>query len=70
MLGWVLAFLVIAIVAGVLGFGGLAGAASSIAQILFFVFWWQWLLDSSWDWVGERVDPVFKWGQRTGSPNQ
>src|SRR5699024_10771201 len=38
MLGWALAFLIIAVIAGVLGFSGIAGAASSIAQILFFVF--------------------------------
>lgn len=38
MLGWVLTFLLIAIVASALGFGGVAGASASIAQILFFIF--------------------------------
>ena len=34
MLGWALAFLVVAIVAGLLGFNGIAGAATNIAWIL------------------------------------
>ena len=38
MLGWALAFLVIAIIAAVFGFGGIATASAGIAQILFFVF--------------------------------
>lgn len=38
MLGWAIAFFVLAIVAAVLGFGGIAGASACIAQILFFVF--------------------------------
>ena len=38
MLGWVLTFLVIAIIAGALGFGGIAGASAGIAQILFYIF--------------------------------
>ena len=38
MLGWVLTFLVIALMAGALGFSGLAGAAAGIASILFWVF--------------------------------
>lgn len=38
MLGWAIAFLVIALVAAALGFGGIAGAATGIAKILFFVF--------------------------------
>ena len=32
MLGWALAFLLIAIVAGVLGFGGIAGAAAGMRK--------------------------------------
>jgi len=36
--GWVLAFLVIAIVAGVLGFGGIATASAGIAQTIFYIF--------------------------------
>ena len=38
MLGWIITFLVIALVAGALGFGGIAGASAGIAKILFFVF--------------------------------
>jgi uncharacterized membrane protein YtjA (UPF0391 family) len=38
MLGWVLTFLVLALVAGVFGFGGVAIAFAGIAKILFFVF--------------------------------
>ena len=38
MLGWIITFLVIALIAGVLGFGGIAGAATTIAQVLFFIF--------------------------------
>lgn len=38
MLGWALAFLVIALIAGLLGFGGIAGASAGIAQFLFVVF--------------------------------
>jgi uncharacterized membrane protein YtjA (UPF0391 family) len=38
MLGWALAFLVIALIAGVLGFGGIAGTSAGIAQVLFVVF--------------------------------
>ena len=38
MLGWVVTFLVIALIAGILGFGGIAGASMGIAKILFFVF--------------------------------
>lgn len=38
MLGWALAFLVIALIAAALGFGGIAGTSAGIAQVLFFVF--------------------------------
>ena len=38
MLGWALAFLVLALIAALLGFGGIASAAAGIAQVLFFVF--------------------------------
>jgi uncharacterized membrane protein YtjA (UPF0391 family) len=38
MLGWALAFLIIALIAAALGFGGIAGASAGIAQILFFIF--------------------------------
>lgn len=38
MLGWALAFFIVALIAGALGFGGVAGAATGIAKILFFVF--------------------------------
>lgn len=38
MLGWVLIFLVGAIVAAVLGFGGIAVAFAGIAQVVFYAF--------------------------------
>lgn len=38
MLGWILTFLVIALIAGALGFGGIAGASAGIAQLLFYIF--------------------------------
>jgi uncharacterized membrane protein YtjA (UPF0391 family) len=38
MLGWALAFFLIAIVAAVFGFGGIASASAGIAKILFFIF--------------------------------
>ena len=37
MLGWVVTFLIVALVAGVLGFGGVAGASIEIAKIIFFL---------------------------------
>ena len=37
MLGWAIAFFVLALIAAVLGFGGIAGASAGIAKILFFV---------------------------------
>jgi uncharacterized membrane protein YtjA (UPF0391 family) len=38
MLGWALAFLVIAILAAVFGFTGVAFASASVAKFLFFIF--------------------------------
>ncbi|MBI5129567.1 MAG: DUF1328 domain-containing protein [Rhodopseudomonas palustris] len=37
MLGWVVTFLIVAVVAGLLGFGGIAGASIEIAKIIFFI---------------------------------
>jgi uncharacterized membrane protein YtjA (UPF0391 family) len=37
MLGWVVTFLVVALIAGILGFGGIAGASIEIAKIIFFI---------------------------------
>ena len=37
MLGWVITFLIIALIAGLLGFGGIAGASIEIAKIIFFI---------------------------------
>jgi uncharacterized membrane protein YtjA (UPF0391 family) len=37
MLGWVVTFLVIALIAGILGFGGIAGASIEIAKIVLFL---------------------------------
>lgn len=38
MLGWVITFLVIALIAAALGFGGLAGTAIGLAKIVFYIF--------------------------------
>lgn len=38
MLGWVIIFLVIALLAGAMGFTGLSEAAGGIAEIIFFFF--------------------------------
>jgi uncharacterized membrane protein YtjA (UPF0391 family) len=37
MLGWLVTFLIIALIAGILGFGGVAGASIEIAKIIFFI---------------------------------
>lgn len=37
MIGWAIAFLVIAIIAGLLGFSGIAGTATNIAWLLLVV---------------------------------
>jgi len=38
MLGWVITFLILALVAALLGFGGIAGSFTWIAQVLFVIF--------------------------------
>lgn len=38
MLGWIVLFLVLALVAALFGWGGIASSAAGIAQILFVVF--------------------------------
>lgn len=38
MLGWVILFLIIALIAGLLGFTTVAGAAIGIAKFIFFIF--------------------------------
>ena len=37
MLGWVVTFLIVALIAGILGFGGIDGASIEIAKIIFFI---------------------------------
>jgi uncharacterized membrane protein YtjA (UPF0391 family) len=37
MLGWVVTFLIVALIAGVLGFGGIAGVSIEIAKAIFFI---------------------------------
>jgi uncharacterized membrane protein YtjA (UPF0391 family) len=37
MFGWVVTFLIVALIAGILGFGGVAGASIEIAKIVFFI---------------------------------
>ncbi|MGD2067996.1 MAG: DUF1328 domain-containing protein [Gemmatimonadota bacterium] len=38
MLGWAIAFLIVALIAALFGFGGIANAAAGIAKIIFFIF--------------------------------
>lgn len=38
MLGWVLTFLVLALIAALLGFGGIASTFAGVAKVLFVVF--------------------------------
>ncbi|MCB1134586.1 MAG: DUF1328 domain-containing protein [Verrucomicrobiae bacterium] len=38
MLGWVITFIVLALLSGLFGFTAIAGASYGIAKILFFVF--------------------------------
>lgn len=38
MLGWIVTFLVIAIIAGIFGFTGIAVAATEMARIVFVIF--------------------------------
>ncbi len=38
MLGWIVTFLVIALIAAALGFGGIAGTAVGLAKIVFYIF--------------------------------
>ena len=37
MFGWVITFLIVALIAGILGFGGIAGASIEIAKAIFFI---------------------------------
>jgi uncharacterized membrane protein YtjA (UPF0391 family) len=37
MFGWVVTFLIVALIAGILGFGGVAGASIEMAKIIFFI---------------------------------
>jgi uncharacterized membrane protein YtjA (UPF0391 family) len=37
MFGWVVTFLIVALIAGILGFGGVAGASIEVAKIIFFI---------------------------------
>ncbi|MDB5654869.1 MAG: hypothetical protein JWQ94_2482 [Tardiphaga sp.] len=37
MFGWVITFLIVALIAGILGFGGIAGASIEIAKAIFVI---------------------------------
>jgi len=62
MLGWVLLFLIIAIIAAIFGFGGIASGAVTIAVILFWIFIARFVISliftlaagGSWGWWGRR----------------
>jgi uncharacterized membrane protein YtjA (UPF0391 family) len=38
MLGWIVTFLIIALIAAALGFGGIAGTAVGLAKLVFYIF--------------------------------
>jgi uncharacterized membrane protein YtjA (UPF0391 family) len=58
MLGWSLAFFIIAIIAAVFGFGGIASGASDIARICFFFFVVAFVASLIWNLVtGRRSGP-------------
>lgn len=57
MLGWALAFFIVALFAGALGFGGIAGAATGIAKILFFVFLVVFAVSLAMGLAGRRTRP-------------
>jgi uncharacterized membrane protein YtjA (UPF0391 family) len=38
MLGWIVTFLVVALIAAALGFGGIAGTAVGLAKLVFYIF--------------------------------
>ena len=58
MLGWSLAFFIIAIIAAVFGFGGIATGASEIARLCFFFFIVAFFASLIWNLVtGRRSRP-------------
>ena len=58
MLGWSLAFFIIAIIAAVFGFGGIATGASEIARLCFFFFIVAFFASLIWNLVtGRRTRP-------------
>jgi len=58
MLGWVITFLVIALIAAALGFGGLAGTAVGLAKIVFYVFLVLFLVSLVYSLVTGRSPPA------------
>ncbi len=38
MLGWIVTFLIVALIAAALGFGGIAGTAVGLAKLVFYIF--------------------------------
>lgn len=58
MLGWAIAFLVLALMAGFLGFFGLAGMAGGIAKLLLFTFVVLFLISALSGTVRGRAPPI------------
>lgn len=58
MLGWVITFLIIALIAAALGFGGLAGTAVGLAKIVFYIFLVLFLVSLVYSLVTGRRPPV------------
>lgn len=55
MLGWAVAFLIIALIAAVFGFGGIAVASAGIAKFLFFLFLVMCVIFFIFGWRGRGV---------------
>jgi len=47
MLGWILTFLIFALIAVALGFTGIAGASAGIAQLLFVIFFFALIVSAA-----------------------
>jgi len=58
MLGWSLAFFIVAVIAAVFGFGGIASGSAEIARICFFFFLVAFVASLIWNLVtGRRSGP-------------
>jgi uncharacterized membrane protein YtjA (UPF0391 family) len=58
MLGWVITFLVVALIAAALGFGGIAGTAVGLAKLVFYIFLVLFLISLVYSLVTGRSPPA------------